>query len=82
MAPTGRSKRWIVLHEGRFYGRARSLAAAQTLVRRPYRLTGYLRAYHERSGEEWERRRGIWYKSDRLAPESAAARTARAAGPA
>ena len=74
MATAGR--RWVVLHRGAYYGRASTLAAAQALARRPYRLNGYVRAYNERSGEEWERRDFIWFKTERLAPESATARAA------
>lgn len=74
-----RAEPWVILHHGRFFGTRRSRRAAMNAVDRgARRVFGNVRIYHRKSGEEWLRRVGSWFKSDAAAAE--VARAPRAAG--
>ena len=74
---TTRSGPWVILHYGRFFGTRRSRRAAMNAVDRgSRRVFGNVRIYHRKSGEEWLRRAGGWFKSDEPAAEVTMARDA------
>lgn len=52
---------WCVFLGGSRVGSASSRQAAMNRVDRPWR-SGLAAVRNERTGEEWERRRGSWFK--------------------
>lgn len=55
-------RRWACFRGGHFEGRRATLRGAMNLVDSPY-LPGGALVRNESTGEEWERRRGSWFKT-------------------
>lgn len=58
-----RRRNWVCILNRSFAGREASRKAAMNLADKPYRSGGAL-VRNERSGKQWARRGGSWYKLD------------------